>query len=163
MNSAIRVFITNLDILSKLEKNEKIKTTDHKYDIVKPTALHIDGLLRWATDRDRTDDMDVISHDYETVFLIADLMLESKSIKNKSEGDISNDEKLDTLCEIHRSLLNSIDGLDKLCGTYIDDALIRDRIRELINNIIERVKKLRVQLTEYGCVVTADLRPLKYA
>lgn len=46
MNSAIRVFITNLDILSKLEKNEKIKTTDHKYDIVKPTALHIDGLLR---------------------------------------------------------------------------------------------------------------------
>jgi hypothetical protein len=163
MNNAIAIFIENLNVLAKLERNERIHTTEFRYDIDKPDLLHISGFKRWLIDYDRNKNMDVILHDYETIFLIGDLMLNSRDVKNRSENDIENNRNLDTLCEIHKSLLNSVDGLDNMCGTYIDDAVVRDKIKDLIEKIAINVKSLRVRLTDLGCVVTADLRPLKYA
>jgi hypothetical protein len=163
MNPVISIYIENLSVLAKLERNERIHTTEYKYDILKPDTLHIGGFARWLIGYDRKKNMDVISHDYETIFLITDLMLSSKDIKKREENDTENNKNLDTLCEIHKALLNSIDGLDNMCGTYVEDLIIRDRIKDLVSRIVEYVKVLKNRLTEYGCIVSADVRPLKYA
>lgn len=162
MTSALSVLIENLNILAKLEKNEQINVSLKYYDIWK-AGISMKSFYRWASDADRKGDIDVIAHDYDLVMLIANLMLESNKIKNIKSDDPENATNLNTLCEIHQSLLNSIEGLDNMCGTYIDDSVTRDRIRNLAEKISTYVSTLRNKLTEFGCAVTADIRPRKYA
>lgn len=163
MNSALAVLIDNLNILAKLEKHERINVSSKQYDIWKTSIVPTEAVYRWVGGSDRKGDIDVIVNDYDTIMLIASLMLDSKKIKNMNEGDQENTTNLETLCQIYQSLLNSIEGLDNMCGTYIDDSVTRDRIRVLVDKITSYISTLRSSLTSLGCTVTADVRPRKYA
>ena len=82
-NTEIDTYLLNLKIISKLEENDKLITTDKLLKIDKPTIFQ--GVHRWMSNESRSNTLEVLNQIYENSFDITDILLnkEKEATENK--------------------------------------------------------------------------------
>ncbi len=158
MERTLQVFITNLKILAKLEAGDKLTSNGFNYGISAKQRFFGDSIIRTITGDSGKVTIDILTHDFDTIYMIADLIF--SSLQSVTE-EVST-QRLNLLSSLHNAITQSITGLDELCGTYANDALIRHGIRDLFHTIETRQKWFRDMLLERKCELSTDVVERKY-
>jgi hypothetical protein len=138
-NTEIDTYLLNLKIISKLEQNDKLITTEKLLKIDKPTIFQ--GVHRWMSSESRTNTLEILNQIYENSFDITDILLnkEKDLDENKKELEESNSQIFQKFII---EFTNSLSGIDNLKKTYKDDILILSQLDMISNKINSRLEKM---------------------
>ena len=138
-NTEIDTYLLNLKIISKLEENDKLITTDKLLKIDKPTIFQ--GVHRWMSNESRSNTLEVLNQIYENSFDITDILLtkEKESNENKKELEDSNSQIFQKFII---EFTNSLTGIDNLKKTYKDDILVLSQLDMISNKLNSRLEKM---------------------
>lgn len=136
-DSVLSVYLYNLNVLSKLEVNDRLDTTTLYYAI---QNSYLTPLHRYIDHSSRKSDLLRISHDIKTLFIL------------------SNNLDLTHQKSIYISLIETLPGLDNLCGTYYGDRVTRSYLVDLIQYIKDQISVLKDMLAKLGVDITHDQR-----
>ena len=138
-NTEIDTYLLNLKIISKIEENDKLITTDKLIKIDKPTVFQ--GVHRWMSSESRTNTLEILNQIYENSFDITDILLtkEKDLDENKKELEDSNSQIFQKFII---EFTNSLVGIDNLKKTYKDDILILSQLDMISNKINSRLEKM---------------------
>jgi hypothetical protein len=138
-NETIDTYLLNLKIISKIEENDKLITTDKLIKIDKPTILQ--GVHRWFGSESRDNTLEMLNQIYENSFDITDILLtkEKDLDENKSELEDSNSQIFQKFII---EFTNSLVGIDNLKKTYKNDILILSQLDMISNKINSRLEKM---------------------
>lgn len=138
-NAEIDTYLLNLKIISKIEENDKLITTDTLIKIDKPTVFQ--GVHRWMSSESRTNTLESLNQIYENSFDITDILLtkEKEIDENKKELEDSNSQIFQKFII---EFTNSLVGIDNLKKTYKNDILILSQLDMISNKINSRLEKM---------------------
>ncbi len=138
-NTEIDTYLLNLKIISKLEENDKLITTDKLLKIDKPTIFQ--GVHRWMSNESRSNTLEVLNQIYENSFDITDILLnkEKEATENKKELEDSNSQIFQKFII---EFTNSLTGIDNLKKTYKDDILVLSQLDMISNKLNSRLEKM---------------------
>ena len=138
-NTEIDTYLLNLKIISKLEENDKLITTDKLLKIDKPTIFQ--GVHRWMSNESRSNTLEVLNQIYENSFDITDILLnkEKEATENKKELEDSNSQIFQKFII---EFTNSLSGIDNLKKTYKDDILVLSQLDMISNKLNSRLEKM---------------------
>lgn len=138
-NESIDNNILNLKIISKIEENDKLITSNNLLKIDRPTLLQ--GMHRWIGNESRSNAIERLSEIYDEGFKITDdLLSKEKSLKENQN------ELCDTNSQVFQKYIveftNSLNGIDNLKKTYKNDVLILSQLEMIINKVNTRLEKM---------------------
>jgi hypothetical protein len=138
-NGTVDNCLLNLKIISKLEENDKLITTEKLLKIDKPTLLQ--GVHRWMGNESRTNTLEILNQIYENSFNITDNLLdkEKESNENKKELEDSNSQIFQKFII---EFTNSLTGIDNLKKTYKNDILVLSQLDMISNKLNSRLEKM---------------------
>ena len=138
-NGTVDNCLLNLKIISKLEENDKLITTEKLLKIDKPTLLQ--GVHRWMGNESRTNTLEMLNQIYENSFNITDSLLdkEKESSENKKELEDSNSQIFQKFII---EFTNSLTGIDNLKKTYKNDILVLSQLDMISNKLNSRLEKM---------------------
>lgn len=128
-DSVLSVYLSNLNVLSKLDVNDRLDTTQLYYSI---QNSYLTPLHRYIDHSSRKSDLLRISHDIKTLLMLSSMY------------DLSQQKS------IYISLIETLPGLDNLCGTYYNDRVTRSYLVELITYIKDQIDLLKSSLMKLG-------------
>ena len=163
--NAIEKIVFNLGTIGKIQKGQKIITSQEFINIDDDTALGF--LRRTITRENREKAVYMVTMIIENSFTIIDLIMESKyfyiAAPNKpADHDIvtfcadqlsEREGRLNELTKLYEGITNCVCGLKNLCTTYSDDSNILAKLMPLLEQIATVGAKLSAFLTQHGVVV----------
>jgi hypothetical protein len=138
-NEIIDTNILNLKIISKIEENDKIITTDKLLKIDKPTIFQ--GVNRWFGNENRDNTLEKLNQIYGDSFDITENLL-------KNEKDLQENIKglEDSNSQIFQKFIieftNSLQGIDNLKKTYKNDTVVLSQLDMISNKLNTRLEKM---------------------
>ena len=131
--------LLNLKIISKLEENEKLITTNNVLKIDKPVIFQ--GVKRWYAKESRDVTINKLNDIYTNSFGITDNLL-----KKEQNTDIANNSLEDSNSQVFQKFIleftNSLKGIDNLKKTYSNDVPMISQLDMLSNKLNTRLEKM---------------------
>lgn len=138
-NESVDNCLLNLKIISKLEENDKLITTNNLLKIDKPTILQ--GVHRWMGSESRTTTLDMLTKIYEDCFNITDNLLDKEKELKEMKKELE-----DSNSQIFQKFIieftNSLSGIDNLKKTYKNDVLVLSQLDMISNKLNSRLEKM---------------------
>ena len=138
-NESIDNNILNLKIISKIEENDKLITTNNLLKIDRPTLFQ--GVHRWIGNEGRQNTIERLNEIYETSFNITDDLLNKEKSVKEDKNELGN-----TNSQIFQKYIveftNSLNGIDNLRKTYKNDVLILSQLEMISNKVNTRLEKM---------------------
>lgn len=131
--------LLNLKIISKLQENEKLITTNNVLKIDKPVIFQ--GIKRWYAKESRDVTINKLNDIYTNSFGITDNLL-----KKEQNTDIANNSLEDSNSQVFQKFIleftNSLKGIDNLKKTYSNDVPMISQLDMLSNKLNTRLEKM---------------------
>ena len=138
-NESIDNNILNLKIISKIEENDKLITTNDLLKIDRPTLFQ--GVHRWIGNEGRQNTIERLNEIYDTGFKITDELLSKEKSVPENQNELG-----DTNSQIFQKYIveftNSLNGIDNLRKTYKNDVLILSQLEMISNKVNTRLEKM---------------------
>lgn len=134
--------LLNLKIISKLEENDKLITSQDILKIDKPVVFQ--GVKRWYSQEGREATMEKLNGIYQKSFDITDSILKNEQNQNDNTIDL-NDSNSQVFQKFIVEFTNSLNGIDNLKKTYKEDIPMKsqlDMIGSKLNNRLEKMNKV---------------------
>lgn len=136
--------LTNLKIISKIKKGEKIITTNNM--IMEIDNRYFQWARRWWEQNSRISTVDFFNKILERAFQIIDDTYNNKD----KENYYFNEENSRILQKFSLELNNSCQGLNNLKETYTDDETVKSQLDIMTEKINIRIEKIQKVLTIQG-------------
>lgn len=125
--------ICNLKKINEIKINEKLIIYGNKIEI---DNRYLQFITRWYCTNNRLQTLEFIKKLYQKSFYYSNNLIKFNSYKKDNDSLILYD-RLKLLTD---SLENSIDGLNNLKNTYINDIMFVKETEELISNINKTIR-----------------------
>tara|TARA_Y100000768_G_C23787498_1_gene591006 strand:+ start:100 stop:549 length:450 start_codon:yes stop_codon:yes gene_type:complete len=111
----IELLLSNLEILSKIQVNNKLIYINNKLEI--DNTYYLQPFYRWYNNYNRVDTIYIINNLVKNILYISDFFIQK--IKYNKEDKYS----FNMLKKIYSRIYNACDGFDKLIVTYNDKTI----------------------------------------
>lgn len=143
LNMTIDQILTNLKIISKIKKGEKMITNNMIMEI---DNRYLQWFRRWWEQNSRISTVDFFNKILERAFQIIDETYDNKDQKNY----YFNEENSRILQKFSLELTNARQGLNNLKETYTDDETTKSQLDIMDEKINQRIEKIQKILTIQG-------------
>lgn len=138
----------NLKIISKVKPNDKIYLNNDNFISIEYDSF-LQGILRYIFKNSRSKNINNLNNFYCVVYSYIDELLNSKYLTNNKECDHQNENyinALNSLKEINTYIKSSINGLENLKETYINDIVTISKLDIIISKIETYVNRIDTKL-----------------